>query len=292
GFLLHYAPTTPGERSVLEYMYTTHKTHDFVIRTQIMNEGWAMYWENEIMHRLFAERAVGDIVDYCKVFAGVCYPRPWFQRNPYHLGYHLWHHIKQLYADGKVSLDYTEEVDRDKRENWKRSDGSDPLRHLEHLVRTVTDYELLRRFLTPELIHEFHLNRLQKRMAQRMGISPRDVIQESEHYVWLDPVPVKTEMLNFFTHFYRPRIYLVDTDFQDGGLLLFHRNDGRKLREEWIKPTLRNVNLIWKGPVALISGTTLYGFTANTYKETAISEVPFEQVAQRLQRDEKPFNIG
>ncbi len=292
GFLLHYAPATPGEQSVLEYMYTTHKTHDFVIRTQIMNEGWAMYWENEIMHKLFAERAVGDIIDYCRVFAGVCYPRPWFQRNPYHLGYNMWQHIKQLYADGKVSLEYAEETDLDRRSSWKKPDGSDPLKHLEHLVRTVTDYELLRRFLTPELIHEFHLNRLHKRMAQRMGINPRDVVQEDEQHVWLDPVPVKNEMLNFFTHFYRPRIYLIDTDFQDGGLLLFHRNDGRKLREEWIKPTLRNLNMIWKAPVALISGTTLYGFTANTYKETAISEVSFEQVAQRLQRDEKPFNIG
>ena len=71
-----------------------------------------------------------------------------------------------------------------------------------------------------------------------------------------------------------------------------HRNDGRRLREDWVKPTLRNLNMIWKGPVSLVSSNTLYGFSANTYKETAISEVSFEQVTARMQRDEKPFNVG
>ncbi|MCA9784317.1 MAG: SpoVR family protein [Calditrichaeota bacterium] len=292
GFLRSYAPATQAERNILDYLYVTHQTHDFVIRTQIMNEGWAMTWENTIMHELFKERAVGDIIDYCKVFSGVCFPRPWFQRNPYHLGYHMWRHIKQLYADGKVTLEYAEEISMEKRENWKKPQSQDPLAAMEHLVSTVTDYEFLRRFLTPELIHEFQLNRLHKQMAQRLGISPKDVVQESQSHVWINPEPIKTEMLNFFTHFYRPRIYIIDTDFQDGGLLLMHRNDGRRLREDWVKPTLRNLNMIWKGPVSLVSSNTLYGFSANTYKETAISEVSFEQVTARMQRDEKPFNVG
>ena len=73
-----------------------------------MNEGWAMYWEKKIMTELFKEQSVKGIIDYARVFSGVCYPRPYYMRNPYHLGFYLWTHIEELYRDGKVSLDFHE----------------------------------------------------------------------------------------------------------------------------------------------------------------------------------------
>ena len=166
-----------------------------------MNEGWAMYWEKKIMHALFEERAVKGIIDYARVFANVCSPRPYFQRNP-------------------------------------------SVEALGHLVDTVTDYEFLRRFLTPQLVHELHLNRVDRRTAERLGIKDGDIVQQDDRYVWLNPEPIKDEMLGFYTHFYRPRIYVIDSDYQDGCLLLYHRDDGRALRKDWIRPTLRNLNMI------------------------------------------------
>ncbi|MGK5094453.1 SpoVR family protein [Deltaproteobacteria bacterium TL4] len=291
GFLRNYAPTSTAERTLLDYFYTVYSTHDFVIRTQIMNEGWAMYWEKKIMLELFKEKSVKGIIDYAKVFSGVCYPRPYYQRNPYHLGFYLWNHIEELYKKGKVSLDFLKETDQATRKDWDRGDDTDPLKKMEHLLKTVTDYEFLRRFLTPELIHEFHLNRIHKQEAQRLGISAEDVVQENAQWVWVNPVPIKKEMLNFFTHFYRPRIYLIDTDFQDGGLLLFHRDDGRKLRKDWIKPTLTNLNMLWKGPVSLISRNWLYTFSANLFKETVVTAVTFDQIVERMHKAEKPFKL-
>ena len=252
GFLRAFAPTTKAEHAVLDYLYVTSAPSDFVIRTQIMNEGWAMYWEKKIMMELFKEKACPGIIDYCKVFSGVCFPRPYYQRNPYHLGFHMWCHIEDLYRKGKIDLEYFEETDREKREKWDRGEGADPIAAMRHLVRSVTDYEFLRRFLTPQLIHEFHLNRVPQRDVARLGISKRDIIQEDRYWVWLRPEPIKAEMLKFFTHFYRPRIYVIDADFEDGGLLLYHRDDGRRLRSNWIQPTLKNINLLWKGSVSLI----------------------------------------
>lgn len=291
GFLHNYAPSSSGEKSILHYMTTVHATHDFVMRTQIMNEGWAMYWEKKIMLELFKEKAVKGIIDYARVFSGVCYPRPYYMRNPYHLGFHLWNHIEELYREGKVDLEYVEEIDQKTKEHWHKSNGIDPIKSMEHLVSTVTDYDFLRRFLTPELIEKFHLNRISKQEAQRVGLSPESVLKEDPYWVWIDPLPVKEEMLKFFTHFYRPRIYIIDTDFQDGGLLLFHRDDGRRLRKDWIKPTLKNLNLIWKGPVSLVSKNWLYSFSANLFKETVVTEVTFEHVQERIRNSEKPFRI-
>lgn len=292
GFLKNFAPATKSELSVLDYLYTIHYPTDFVVKTQIMNEGWAMYWEKKIMMELFKERACKGIIDYAKIFSGVCYPRPYYQRNPYHLGFHMWGHIEELLRKGKVSLDFHEEVDADKRENWDQGGTNDPIKAMRHLVSTVTDYEFLRRFLTPELIHEFHLNRIPQREFVRLGISKREVIKEDKNWVWLRPDGIKGEMLRFFSHYYRPRIYLIDTDFEDGGLLLYHRDDGRRLRTNWIQPTLKNINHLWKSGISLISRNTLFSYHAGRYTESSIRELSFDAVSERIHEGKKPLVLG
>ena len=291
GFLQKYSPASQAERAVLDYLFTANVNHDFVIRTQIMNEGWAMYWEKKIMLKLFADQVVKGIIDYARVFSGVCAPRPYYQRNPYHLGYQLWNHIEELYKDGKISLEYIEEDDLEKKENWKKKMDKDPMIFMEHLVGTITDYEFLRRFLSHEMIEECYLSRIPRQHAAMLGISKDLIIKDDDRWVWVDPGSVKTEMLMFFSHFQRPRIYLIDTDFMDGGLLLFHRNDGKKLRKDWIKPTLQNLNYIWKGPISLCSGETLYSFAAKKFTERTIKEIAFDTIVERMQKSEKPFNL-
>ncbi len=97
-------------------------------------------------------------------------------------------------------------------------------------------------------------------------------------------------MLSFFTHFHRPRIYLIDTDFLDSGLLLYHRDDKRVLRKDWIKPTLKNVNFIWKGPVSLISGDKLFSYSSKKFSEKKVKAIPFETVLERMEKSEKPLH--
>ncbi len=286
GFLRLCAPASEAERAILDYQAVVRAPQDFVRRTQIMNEGWSMYWEKKIMAELFRERAVAGIVEYCRVFSGVCAPRPYFARNPYHLGYHLWRHVEGLYRDGKVSLAYAEETDQEAKEAWKVDTGVDPVAAMGHLVRTVTDYEFLRRFLTPELVTELHLNRLDRRTAERLGVKADEVSRADERWVWLYPEPVREEMLRFYTHFHRPRIYAVDADYRDGGLLLFHRDDGRGLRADWLKPTLRNLHHLWRAPVWLYTRGELHGWAAGEYRQQEAPPVRFEQVAERLARGE------
>ena len=96
-------------------------------------------------------------------------------------------------------------------------------------------------------------------------------------------------MLGFYTHFYRPRIYVIDSDYQDGSLLLYHRDDGRSLRKDWIRPTLRNLNMIWKAPVALLTKDQLFAVMGNQYKSEEVKPVPFEQIVERMQKGERPF---
>ena len=289
GFLKQFAPLSQGEKYILQYMYAVNSTQDFVVRTQIMNEGWAMYWEKKIMTELFKEKACKGIIEYSKVASGVMYPRPYFQRNPYHLGYYMWEHIEQLYKDGKVNIDFYEETDQQTKDNWSKPTNVEPIDAMGHIVRTCTDYEFLRRFLTTELVDEFHLNRIDKRTAERIGLKADDVIREDRRYVWIDPRPIKDEMLGFFTHLYRPRLYIIDVDYMDGGILLYHRDDGRALRKDWIRPTLKNINLIWKGAACLLTKDTLYTYSAGSFNELRAAAPRFEVVLERMQNGEKPF---
>ena len=289
GFLRTFAPVSASEATILDYLYTVHAPHDFVGRTQIMNEGWAMYWEKTIMLQLFEERVVKGVIDYAKVFSGVCYPRPYFQRNPYHLGYHMWLHIEEMLKKGRISLDYVEEKDRYKKDSWDKPTTINPVDAMTHLVQTITDYEFLRRYLTEELVFKFHLNRIDKRIAGQLGITARDCVSEDPHYVWLDPAQVKAEMLAFFTHMGKPRIYIIDDDYLDGGLLLYHRDDGQPLKESWIEPTLKNIHHIWKAPVYIQSRKYLYGYKSNSFKKTAAEDVSFEQIVERMKGNRKPI---
>ncbi|NQZ59946.1 MAG: SpoVR family protein [Lentisphaeraceae bacterium] len=289
GFLREFAPLSQNEKHILEYMYAVNCTHDFVARTQIMNEGWAMQWEKRIMTELFKEKACKGIIEYAKVVSGVCYPRPYFQRNPYHLGFYLWEHIEEEYRHGKISIDYHDETDQSTKDRWKKPPKMEPIDFMTHLVSTCTDYEFLRRFLTKDLVEKFHLNRIDKRMAQQLGLKPNDIVKEDRRFVWIDPAPVKDDMLNFFTHMYRPRIYIVDVDYMDGGLLLFHRDDGRPLRKDWIKPTLKNINLIWKGSVCLLAKDSLFTYSGGSFNELRAAAPTFNIIAERLQNGEKAF---
>ena len=292
GFLRKFAPRSIGESAILDYLYTINCTQDFVIRTQIMNEGWAMYWENKIMMELFNEKACNGIIDYCKTVSGVCYPRPYFMRNPYHLGYHMWRHVEELYRDGKICMDYFDEKDFEKKQNWSVPSDINPLDAMKNIVQTCTDYEFLRRFLTADLVEKFHLNRIDKRMAQNLDLGADDVYKENQHWVWVDPAPVKDAMLQFFSHLHKPRIYLIDVDFLEGGLLLYHRDDGRALRKSWINPTLKNINLIWKGPVSLLTKDAFYGYSSGAFTKTSAEAPTFESIVERMQNGEKPFRLN
>ena len=110
-------------------------------------------------------------------------------------------------------------------------------------------------------------------------------------------IPQNREHVYYITNqlmvFNMPKIISIDTDidFMDGGLLLYHRDDGRPLRYNWIKPTLKNVNLIWKGSVSLLSKDTLFTYSANSFKERKARVPDFDSVSESIQDGKKPFRL-
>ena len=293
GFLTNFANASKNEKYILEYMYFVSKHHEFIGKTQIMNEGWSMFWEKKIMTELFKKHIVTDIIDYCRVFSGVCYPRPYFKRNPYHMGYNMWKHIEENFKKGKITIEYAEEKDRTIKEDWNKKPEINSIKYLEKLISTITDYEFIRRFLDDELINKLSLNKIPIEYIEYFAINDdgdENIIEKTEdNFFWIKPKFVKDEMLKFFTNFGRPMIYIIDADFEDGGLLLYHRFDEASLKEEWIGPTMKNMNYIWKFPIYLISDTTFYRFSGNKLTKKDINPISFEEIKEKLANNKKPF---
>jgi stage V sporulation protein R len=288
GFLRLYAPTSDSERSILDYVYKTHEHHDFVGKTQIMNEGWAMYWEKKIMTELFKERTCKEIIDYAKVFSGVCYPRPFYQRNPYHLGYNMWNEIEKNIKEGKYDLSYLEIKDKNEKLNWKpKTPINDAIPVMEHLVGSITDYEFLRRYLTDEMIEEYHLNKVPLNVAISLE-EEFGILRNDDRFAWVGTEKVKEWMLDFFTDFMRPRIYIIDSDYKDGGLLLYNRHNDRPLKTGWIKPTLMNINYIWKGKVLLLDRDVIHCLDGKQYTQAKLSKkYSFDEILEKMSNNEK-----
>ena len=290
GFLCNYAPASTGEKLVLDYIYKCNYHTEFIMKTQIMNEGWAMYWQKKIMLDLFSEGTVGDIIDHSKMFSGVCYPRPFFARNPYHLGYNLWLHIEDDLKKGKMNVDYLEEKDLKIKNEWDKPPKEDPLKSMERMVSTLTDYEFIRRYLSEELIEEFKLNNVPFNMIQESQDIDDYVknVDVKKGIAYFYPGFVKNQMLKNFVDYGRPLIYIIDNDYEDGGLLLYHRDvSNRPLKKEWIYPTLDHIREIWKAPVVLYSRESLYFCSASNKSESNVKKVEWEKVLDNMKNNKK-----
>lgn len=290
GFLMKYASSSESEKDMLTYVYNINKHYDFVRRTQIMNEGWAMYWEKEIMMKLFADKTVNDVVDYSKCFSGVCYPRPFFQRNPYQLGFNMWHRIKDRYNKGIYTSAYYNEKDAVKKANWDVAPAAGSptdIEFMENIVKTNTDYNFLQRFMTQEDVRELYLNKVSHQYGIKWDDDQLEDMDDENAYV--KPEIVKDWMMEFFTSYHKPRIYIIDTDFSTGGLLLYHRPDAKNLKQDWLFPTCSNISAVWKNHVHIISGGKLYSYYGPESTETQDleQEITFDQIVETMKEGKK-----
>ena len=160
---------------------------------------------------------------------------------------------------------------------------------MEGIVKSSTDYNFINRFMTAEDIRELKLNKVSLQYGIKWGNDDIEDMDDENVYVKTDVV--KDWMLNFFTSYNRPRIYIIDTDFSNGGLLLFHRDDGKKLKEDWMFPTCSNIAAVWKGHVHIISNGVLYSYTGaskSSQKTTTLDRNhTFEQIVETMKEGNK-----
>ncbi len=214
------------------------------IRTTISNEGWASFWHERIMRRLFQEHYLSSDEHgyFAQYHSAVLASNP-FQLNPYLVGKRIFEDIKERWDTGKFGKEWRECTDAYLKEHWHQNLGLGTQKIFK--VRSLySDRMLLEHFLTDELIHDLELYIYQER--QRRSGDKELIIVESR------PEIIRAQLKELHADGGQPRILVQDGNFRNQGqLYLKHVFQESPLDYEYLQKTLEHIYFLWGRDVHL-----------------------------------------
>ncbi|MEM7154147.1 MAG: SpoVR family protein [Myxococcota bacterium] len=239
GFLMQHAPLEAWEADVLGII--REEAYYFLpqMQTKILNEGWASYWHSKLM----TERALRDteVIDYADACAGVMSMAPG-QLNPYKIGIELFRNLERRWDMGRFGPEWESCDDLEARSSWDKQlgKGRDKIFEVRRLYNDVT---FIDEFFTLDFCREMKFFTFQEnRRSGRLEIESREFDK------------VKNQLLGQLTNFGQPFIYVVDANYLNRGeLLLGHRHEGKDLKVDYARDTLRHLERIWQRPVSILT---------------------------------------
>ncbi|MCA9653004.1 MAG: SpoVR family protein, partial [Myxococcales bacterium] len=239
GFLMQHAPLEAWEADVLGII--REEAYYFLpqMQTKIMNEGWASYWHSKLM----TERALRDseVIDYAEACAGVMSMAPG-QLNPYKIGIELFRDIERRWDMGRFGAEWESCDDLRAKAEWDLQLGRGREKIFE-VRRLYNDVTFIDEFFTLDFARELKFFTFQEnRRTGRLEIESREFEK------------IKGQLLSMLTNFGQPFIYVVDANHLNRGeLLLGHRHEGKDLKIDYARDTLRNLERIWRRPVSILT---------------------------------------
>jgi len=262
-FLIENAPLKSWQRSILSMLREESYYYAPQAATKIINEGWAAYWHSKIL----TERCLtdSDLVDYADHHSGTLGGNRPGALNPYKLGIELFRDIEERWDKGRFGKEYNECEDFEKKKNWDKKLNLGRQKIFE--VRKIyNDINFIDEFLTEELCERLKLfNYEYNPKMHTYEIADRDFKK------------VKMRLLLMLTNFGKPVIVLEDANYNNRSeLYLRHGYEGRELRIDYVKDTLKNINALWQRPVHLetvVGGNkVLFSFDGKEHHESKFGE--------------------
>ncbi len=245
GYLIEHSPRplAEWEKDVLSVIKGQALYFMPYRRTKIMNEGWATYWHEKIMQRLFKERFLTTeehgLYNLYNARVKAHNPRA---VNPYLLGSALFESIEDRWNKGRFGRDYLEVENAEARERWD-SGLMKGRQKLFEVRRTHMDWFFVDEFLDRGVVEDLNLYvYLEKE---------RDNAFESvvEVTAW---EKVKQYLVQSLMNWGIPRILVVDGNYKGSSqLYLKHVFEGLPLDEEYCRKTLGYIHELWSRPVYL-----------------------------------------
>jgi stage V sporulation protein R len=212
-------------------------------RTKIMNEGWATFWHQKIMNRLFAEKFLSaEEHGYYNLYNARVKAHNPRNINPYLLGSALFSNIEMRWNTGRFGSQYEDCTDALEKENWDLHLNKGPAKVME-VRRTHMDWFFVDEFLTREVVEDLQLY----------------VYQESDQGDHIDLVTKGTDwkklkqlLVQSLSHWGVPRVLVVDGNYQNSSqLYLKHEFEGLPLDDQYCRRTLDHIHSLWGRPVYL-----------------------------------------
>ncbi len=238
-FLLEEAPLEDWERDILSIVRDEAYYFAPQGQTKIMNEGWASYWHSTIM----TTRALRDheIIDYADHHSGTMAMQPG-KLNPYKIGIELYRDVEDRWNKGRFGKAWDECDDLRARRQWDKKLGAGREKIFE-VRKHYNDITFIDAFLTPEFAIE-----------QKLFVFNFNDKKNSWEIATREFKKVKNKLLQQLTNFGQPVIDVIDANYENKGeLVLSHKHDGVDLDPNFARETLRNLQLVWKRPVGIIT---------------------------------------
>ncbi len=234
GFIMKHGRLENWQKDILAMI--REESYYFVpqMQTKIMNEGWAMYWQSQLMREFAQPNEFIDHADMMsKVLAGGAL-------NPYALGKLIWEDIKERWDKGRFGREWEMCKDTEKKRRWdtKANLGTEKIFEVR---RTYNDVMFLSEFFTPELF-------------EKLKLFTYEYIPETGayHITSRNFEDVKKKLLLYHTNLGRPTIKVATGNYGNKGeLLLLHFYNGVGLHLEDAKAVLKNIYAMWGRPVNL-----------------------------------------
>lgn len=213
GFISENAKIANWKKDIIEVIRDEGQYFWPQIQTKVMNEGWASYWHYTICHELDlpSEFHLPIIKSHNQVI------RPHLGSiNPYHLGFHMFQHIKKNKGIEECFI----------------------------AREACHDSAFIRQYLDEELCSELNLFTYSKK---RFGATYIDDVADNEG--WEN---VRNELAKSVGGGSIPVVY-VDEVRRNGELIIRHEHDGRDLEIDHAKNVLSHIKTLWGNNVRLFA---------------------------------------
>ena len=245
GFVIEHSPRALAEweKDVLSVIRQQAQYFMPYRRTKIMNEGWATFWHERIMQRLFREGFLTpEEHGYYNLYNARVKAHNPRSINPYLLGSALFQSIETRWNKGRFGRDYEECVDAQARQGWDTGLMAGIAKVFE-VRRTHMDWFFVDEFLDREVIDALQLYLY----VEKEGEEHIEAVVEETDWQRVKHLFVQS-LMNWGV----PRILVVDGDHQGGRrLYLQHVFEGLPLDDEYARKTLQHVYTLWGRPVHL-----------------------------------------
>ncbi|RKX79256.1 MAG: hypothetical protein DRP87_03730 [Spirochaetes bacterium] len=245
GYIIEHSPKRfrEWERDVLGVIKQQAQYFIPYRRTKIMNEGWATFWHEKIMQRLFNEKFLNpEEHGFYNLYNSRVKSHNPRMINPYQLGSAIFKNIEDRWNKGRFGPEYEGCEVAWQKEKWDAGlmKGREKIFQVR---RTYMDWFFLDEFLNKEIIDELNLYVYRE---EDKGLYYEEIVDE------VDWEKVKKALVRSLMHWGVPRILVVDGNYQNNmQLYLVHVFEGLPLHDEYCRKTMEYVYYLWGRPVYL-----------------------------------------
>lgn len=245
-FIMHNADFLQKEdnkwmKRVMQVVRETSLYFQPMMRTRIMNEGWASYWHKQLF--LQDERMRGHEVSFAKVDSSVT-AMPKIGLNPYALGSLMFEYIKEMSGKGCLSFEFRGLKGIKDRKDFDKHLGEEVGMKTIFSMRESLNDRLFIDCLPDEDFQDF-MNRHKLFVA---GAKLNQTRRTVEYFIKSRRVIDYRQMLK--NVLYHPPYVEYSVD-NDGTLNLEHIFEGKQLLTQWIPAVLGGLVFFWKNDVRL-----------------------------------------